>query len=132
MSGTLGSALNVRLESRDLNDVMPAMTIVGEIPVKLPFTLEQNGSALFEGTVDGPLKTRSCRRRVDPDELRGAEAADRQACRKSDRHIDGRADFEFRTGTGQATSGGIGGSRAAELEAYGRVGHQGQREAAGS
>ena len=57
VNGTLGSALNVRLESRDLDDVLPAMTIVGETPVKLPFTLEQNGSALFEGTVDGPIKS---------------------------------------------------------------------------
>ena len=57
VSGTLGSALNIRLESRDLDDVLPAMTIVGETPVKLPFTLEQNGSALFEGTVNGPLKS---------------------------------------------------------------------------
>lgn len=56
VSGTLGSALNVRLESSDLNDLLPALSIVGEAPDKLPITLRQDGSALFEGTVNGPLK----------------------------------------------------------------------------
>lgn len=58
VSGTLGSMLKVRLESRDLSDVLPALRLAGEnAPDKLPLQLLPDGSALFEGTVTGPVKT---------------------------------------------------------------------------
>jgi translocation and assembly module TamB len=57
VSGTLGTMLKVRLESRDLNDLMPAISMAGDAPDKLPLTLLPDGSALFEGQVSGPLKT---------------------------------------------------------------------------
>jgi translocation and assembly module TamB len=55
--GTLGSALTVRLQTTDLNDVTPALSMTGGDPVTLPLTLLQGGSAVFEGTVNGPTKT---------------------------------------------------------------------------
>jgi translocation and assembly module TamB len=56
-SGTLGSELKVRLETRDFNDLLPALAIAGEAPEQLPLTLGPNGTAVFEGAVSGPLKT---------------------------------------------------------------------------
>jgi translocation and assembly module TamB len=57
VNGTLGTQLTVRLDSRDLNDVLPALSMTGSAPPKLPVTLLEGGSALFEGTVNGPIKT---------------------------------------------------------------------------
>ncbi|HYP09439.1 MAG TPA: translocation/assembly module TamB domain-containing protein [Bryobacteraceae bacterium] len=57
VTGTLGSALKVRLETKDLNDLMPAITMAGGSLDKLPMRLEPGGSGLFEGTVTGPVKT---------------------------------------------------------------------------
>lgn len=57
VSGTLGSALKVRLETKDLNDLAPALAMAGSSMEKLPIRLEQGGSGLFEGTLNGPVKT---------------------------------------------------------------------------
>ena len=55
VSGTLGKMLQVRLQSTDLNDLLPALAMAGEnppsdIPLKLP-----NGSVAADGSVTGPL-----------------------------------------------------------------------------
>lgn len=55
VSGRLGDALRVRLESRDLKDLLPAIDIAGEAPETLPITLLPGGLALFDGTVTGPM-----------------------------------------------------------------------------
>jgi translocation and assembly module TamB len=50
-SGVLGRELRVHLETRDLNDFLPALgQNAGAIPVKL-----HNGSAIFDGTASGKL-----------------------------------------------------------------------------
>ncbi len=48
-SGTLGATLAVKLESKDLSDLLPALN-----GGTLPFTLK-DGSASFDGSVTGPL-----------------------------------------------------------------------------
>jgi translocation and assembly module TamB len=50
-SGVLGRELRVHLETRDLNDLLPA---VGENAASVPFKLE-NGAAVFDGSVTGSL-----------------------------------------------------------------------------
>jgi translocation and assembly module TamB len=57
VSGTLGTALKVRLETTDLNDLLPAITMGGGSLDNLPLQLQPGGSGVFEGTVDGPVKT---------------------------------------------------------------------------
>jgi len=59
LSGTLGSMLKVRLESKELNDLIPALSIAGNPPEKLPISLLEGGSAVFDGVVNGPLKNAS-------------------------------------------------------------------------
>ena len=50
-SGVLGRILTVHLETTDLNDLLPAFgSGAASLPVKL-----QNGSAVFDGTVKGPI-----------------------------------------------------------------------------
>jgi translocation and assembly module TamB len=54
--GTLGQQLQIRLESRNLNDLLPALELASrKAPDKLPLELKPGGSALFEGAVTGPL-----------------------------------------------------------------------------
>jgi translocation and assembly module TamB len=50
-SGALGRELKVRLETRDLNDLLPA---IGENAASVPLKLE-SGAALFDGAVTGPI-----------------------------------------------------------------------------
>lgn len=50
-SGALGQQLRVRLETHDLNDLLP---VLGRNAAALPVKLQQ-GSVTFEGTVDGRL-----------------------------------------------------------------------------
>lgn len=57
VSGTLGDMLKIRLESKDLNDLLPAISMAGNAPDTLPLTLVNGGSAVFEGEVAGPFKT---------------------------------------------------------------------------
>src|SRR6185436_7969102 len=48
-SGAIGSQLRVHMETRDLNDLLPALGgDAASLPVKL-----NNGSAVFDGTVTG-------------------------------------------------------------------------------
>jgi translocation and assembly module TamB len=55
-AGTLGEHLDVRLESKDLNDLLPALAMASaRAPEKSPLSLTAGGSARFEGTVDGKL-----------------------------------------------------------------------------
>jgi len=50
-SGVLGRTLTVHLETTDLGDILPALgSSAASLPVKL-----QNGSAVFDGTVNGPI-----------------------------------------------------------------------------
>jgi translocation and assembly module TamB len=57
-NGTLGQQLNVRVESTNLNDFIPVMAAFSEKPPeKLPLELKPGGSALFAGTVSGPMRT---------------------------------------------------------------------------
>lgn len=52
-TGTLGQTLNLRVVTKDLNDILPLIGIVAaKPPESLPVTLK-NGSAQFEGTVTG-------------------------------------------------------------------------------
>ena len=51
LSGVLGQRLEVKLQSRDLNDLSPVIK-AASLPVKLS---GQNGSVDFNGTVSGPL-----------------------------------------------------------------------------
>jgi translocation and assembly module TamB len=55
-TGTLGKKLDVRLETRDLNDLLPviAMASPKNVPKELPVKLNEGGSVVFEGTVLGP------------------------------------------------------------------------------
>ncbi|HET8549756.1 MAG TPA: translocation/assembly module TamB domain-containing protein, partial [Bryobacteraceae bacterium] len=55
-TGTLGQKLQVRLESRNLDDLLPiiAMAAPKNAPKQLPVRLNPGGLAVFEGTVTGP------------------------------------------------------------------------------
>lgn len=57
-AGTLGRQLRVRLQSSDLNDLLPALRMMSNSshPV-LPIQLQNNGSASFTGTVTGSLSS---------------------------------------------------------------------------
>ena len=62
--GTPGRALNVQLQSSDLNDLLPAIAMFRDgpppvLPVKL-----NGGTARFQGTVEGPLSDPAVRGRV--------------------------------------------------------------------
>jgi translocation and assembly module TamB len=51
VSGVIGRRLQVHLETRDLGDILPALGVgAAAFPLKL-----ENGSAVFDGTVTGPL-----------------------------------------------------------------------------
>jgi translocation and assembly module TamB len=55
VSGTLGKMLQVRLQSTDLNDLLPALAMAEENPpAEIPLKL-RNGSATADGSVTGPL-----------------------------------------------------------------------------
>jgi translocation and assembly module TamB len=51
-SGVLGRDMRVRLETRDLNDLLPAL---GESAASVPVTLSSGGKLLFDGSVTGSL-----------------------------------------------------------------------------
>ncbi|HEU5022365.1 MAG TPA: hypothetical protein VFT60_10750, partial [Bryobacteraceae bacterium] len=69
VTGTLGSSLDVKLESKDLNDFLPVTDFLQQSDGKeLPVTLK-DGSATFAGTVTGPLDAPQVGGRV---ELRNA------------------------------------------------------------
>ncbi len=54
LEGTLGKQLNVTIDSRNLDDLLPALALIStNAPKKLPFELK-GGTAHFEGTVSGP------------------------------------------------------------------------------
>lgn len=56
VQGTPGQTLAVRMESTDLNELKPAIELATDKPAEeLPITLSSNGSAVFDGTVAGPL-----------------------------------------------------------------------------
>jgi translocation and assembly module TamB len=51
VAGVIGRRLQVHVETRDLNDILPALgTSAAALPLKL-----ENGSAVFDGAVAGPL-----------------------------------------------------------------------------
>ena len=53
--GTLGKQLNVVLDSRNLNDLLPALAMLSpDAPKTLPIELK-GGTAHFEGDINGPL-----------------------------------------------------------------------------
>jgi translocation and assembly module TamB len=55
VAGTLGKMLQVRLQSTNLNDLLPALAMTEEnAPSEIPLKL-RNGSATAEGVVTGPL-----------------------------------------------------------------------------
>jgi hypothetical protein len=55
VAGTLGRMLQVRLQSTDLSDLLPALAMAGEnAPTEIPLKL-RNGSATAEGAVTGAL-----------------------------------------------------------------------------
>ena len=55
-NGTFGEKLQVRLQSTNLNDLLPAFAFTSDAPPeKLPIELRRGGSAAFEGTVTGPV-----------------------------------------------------------------------------
>ena len=55
-SGTFGEKLQIHVESKDLNDLLPAFAFTSsEPPEELPLRLNQGGSAVFDGVVNGPV-----------------------------------------------------------------------------
>lgn len=57
LSGVLGKQLRVHLESKNLNDLLPALELASSGgPASLPVKLE-NGVAIFDGTVTGKLNS---------------------------------------------------------------------------
>ena len=55
LTGTLGETLEVRAQSSNLDDVLPALAMAGDhAPKELPLKLS-NGRATFNGTVSGPF-----------------------------------------------------------------------------
>lgn len=55
VSGTLGEKLAVHLSSRDLNNVLPLLPLLGESPPEqLPIALH-GGTVVFDGQVTGPI-----------------------------------------------------------------------------
>ena len=55
VSGTLGETMQVRAESTNLDDVLPALELADEnAPKTLPVKLT-NGTAAFRGTISGPM-----------------------------------------------------------------------------
>ena len=57
LSGTLGKVLQVRFDSSDLDELLPAIALASpSAPASLPVTLV-NGAAGFNGTVAGPLSS---------------------------------------------------------------------------
>jgi translocation and assembly module TamB len=57
VTGTLGDSLQVRLETRDLKDLMPAIAMAADNPPEsLPLKLLGGGSAVFEGVISGPIQ----------------------------------------------------------------------------
>ena len=60
-SGALGRELRVHLDTRDLNDLLPA---IGESAASVPLKLE-NGAALFDGAVTGPMGDPRIAGRID-------------------------------------------------------------------
>ncbi len=56
VSGTLGRTLQVSARTSDMNDVLPAFTLISDQPPPtLPFKIEEGGSVAVDATVDGPL-----------------------------------------------------------------------------
>ncbi|HEY6392412.1 MAG TPA: translocation/assembly module TamB domain-containing protein, partial [Bryobacteraceae bacterium] len=55
VTGTLGQALSVHIESQNLNEFLPLFPLMGEAPPEqIPISLK-NGLARFDGSVTGPL-----------------------------------------------------------------------------
>ena len=65
-NGTLGEHLDVRLESKDLHDLLPALAMASttSAPENLPLSLTPGGSALFEGTIDGKPSAAALKGRI--------------------------------------------------------------------
>ena len=82
VSGTLGTALKVHLETQNLNELTPALSMAGSAPDKLPLTLLQGGSAVFDGTVNRTHKNREYRRYTDDHQFRSAKTEDRSPGRQ--------------------------------------------------
>ncbi|MDZ4803094.1 MAG: translocation/assembly module TamB domain-containing protein [Bryobacteraceae bacterium] len=56
LRGTVGEQLTVRLDSRDLEDFKPALALASDnVPERFPILLVRGGSAVFDGTITGPL-----------------------------------------------------------------------------
>ena len=64
--GTLGEHLDVRLESKDLHDLLACSRdgIHHRAPENLPLSLTPGGSALFEGTIDGKPSAAALKGRI--------------------------------------------------------------------
>ena len=70
LPGVLNEQMDVRADSDNLDDLLPAINAFSTEPVKsLPIQLK-GGKASFTGTVAGKLKLAACRRRGDADEFR--------------------------------------------------------------
>lgn len=55
-SGNLGQSLTVHVTSKNLDDLMAAMPLIGQKVQSLPMRLVRGGTARFDGTITGPLK----------------------------------------------------------------------------
>jgi translocation and assembly module TamB len=56
--GELGETLQVRVETVDLNDLLPAVRMATDnVPEQLPVRLASGGKVMFDGSASGPLKT---------------------------------------------------------------------------
>ncbi len=70
-SGTLGSSLAVHAVSRNLNDALPLLPLVGETPpAQLPVELQHGGEARFDGSISGPLANPTISGKIDATHLK--------------------------------------------------------------
>jgi translocation and assembly module TamB len=75
-TGNLGQALEVHLTSRNLNDLILALPLIGEKPpAQIPIKLIHGGTAQFDGTMRGPLNHPTLSGRL---ELTAFEANERE------------------------------------------------------
>jgi translocation and assembly module TamB len=75
-AGNIGQTLDVHITSRNLNDLVLALPLIGEKPpAKIPIRLLRGGTAKFDGTVNGPMNNPTVSGRL---ELTAFEANQRE------------------------------------------------------
>ena len=66
LDGTLGQTLHVNLETKNIPDLVPLISFVGEEPpAEIPVTLVNGSAARFSATMNGPLANPTVRGRLE-------------------------------------------------------------------